>query len=271
MRRAFVVLSSSMTLVACSLLTDLGGLSSGATDAGDAGGDVATPVDAAVSADADGAAEAGGRFCATLSPAPVLCEDFDGDDPVSSWTVDTKGAQSVVRVSTANVRSSPRALESIVAAELPNYRAGAWRRSIAGVVNHARLSYSLFVAEPPVGSYELALLRFTALDTNRSEFYLSLRESGAIFGEQSTSPSLGRELALSLAVPIRRWTRVVIDLVLTAPTSMVVTIDGVEALRQPSMSAAPGVASVAAGITYANAPTSSGHVFFDDLVFEVLP
>ena len=112
MRRvALVTLFGALAaLGACSLTTDLSGLSNGAPDAVEGGGtdaasDVATVQGPDGGRDASDAAVLG--FCAS-HPGHAVCEDFDDGGLPSGWTADvTMGS---VDVSTKRAASLPGAL-----------------------------------------------------------------------------------------------------------------------------------------------------------------
>lgn len=85
-------------LVCCA---SFGSSSGDATPGADAGGDTATQ-DAA-----DGAALA---YCASLSPAPTFCADFDDGGLVSGWEKHAEGPGGFSAFDTTTFRSPPRSL-----------------------------------------------------------------------------------------------------------------------------------------------------------------
>src|SRR5688572_4462620 len=86
------------------LETDSGSSPDGALD-GDSGTIVVTDLDAGADSDA---APLG--FCASLSPAPSLCTDFDDNVFPGPWTPSITGPGTASLV-TSTFRSSPRALQ----------------------------------------------------------------------------------------------------------------------------------------------------------------
>jgi hypothetical protein len=253
---------------ACSLVTSLDGLSGGETSSPDAAprADAMGDVLDASAADGEAAADAAGPFCSSLTTAPAFCADFDGFDPAAGWTATPpKGA--TIEPSTLVFRSAPRAARSSLGAPGQN-RFAFLERSFASS-EHVRLSYSIYIDErPTVSEYEVNFLSFGG-NGAEYDFYLAVDSSGARYVEQIITDGGGPnvEIPLAQSIPTRTWTRVVLDVTLVGARVVVVTVDGVEAARQPvayAQAAAPVTAR--AGITYANASTDRGTIFVDDFV-----
>ena len=260
---------------ACSLVTSLDGLSGAATDAPDAAlpseASVVGPDTSTADVDAGSGFDAAAPFCSSLTNNPAFCADFDGIDPVAGWSTKlTMGTGSVVEPSTAASNSAPRALRSSVGVGGDRY--AFLERSLASA-DHVRLSYSLYVdLRSTTDDYAVNLLSFEGVKTSY-DFYLTIEGVGASYGQQIDTPDGGASNttgSLTQPIPTKKWTRVVLDVTLTGAREMVITIDGVEAARQPVVYAQPGPVKARAGITYAGPATSPGVVFIDDFLVELL-
>ena len=77
-----VAIALGIAATRCSLTTSLDGLAGTALPL-DAGADAADAR--APDADAADAGKDGGRFCASLTPSPTFCDDFDDEGPFALW------------------------------------------------------------------------------------------------------------------------------------------------------------------------------------------
>lgn len=268
--RGLIVAGLACVLGAC---TPYDATPDGGAPIADAGGlESAAPLaDSAIPPDAG--TDGGVSFCAAplMNAATIFCEDFE-DNPQSRWTPETVGANSMVRLA-ARPGGTGMALESIVAAQLPQNRSASWTRALAAppVLSHLRYSYALYVvARPNVGSYEVAIM---GLETGSEscQFYLVVKDTGAAVGEQRC-PTGSRQLPLGLVIPTNQWVRLSFEVNLSPTAKTIeVLLDGQKALTSDLLYVAPGKPIPTAGITYANEATISGHVLMDDILLESLP
>jgi hypothetical protein len=268
-----------LVLGACSLTTSLDGLTGGASsdagNAGDAGAADAPALDASTrDSSADGASE-GGRYCATVSPTPGFCDDFDDEGPFSRWTTSVIGAGGSVVRDRAAARSNPNSLLTTSAAStvsIPAYL----RRTSPSSVHRVRVAYDMRVeARDPQTAYaEVGYIRFGA-GTRIHAFYIRLFASTSEFSSEAYLSDGGIPVKnVGLGNPLSSWTRVAVDYDLRAAPHVSVTLDGVlagDTPLDPSLFT-PAVADVDIGVGYSGHPSSAGwQLRYDDVTVDFEP
>jgi hypothetical protein len=273
----------AMGTVACSLLTDLDELD-GEPVPPDGGGSETnnnnTIVDGQAEATAQGDdAEAGApkRFCATLAatPAPpLLCEDFE-DPTISGWStphIFTTSAKVGVQVEDGG--GGNRVLFSEPAGAQDSVRYAFLERGYLQPTSHSRLSYRMFVEQPPGnGAFEVNLIRYRAVNGTNGDFYVLVDNGGISLFEQafqSDGGGGGRLMVQRIPVSMREWHRFSIE-VDFATAKLKFTLDGTAVTVDQMLVKFVGPPSISVGITYVGKGSANGRALFDDLVFEVLP
>lgn len=261
-----------MGLAACNALSgvdDLGGPSPAdggvVSDGQGVSPHDSSAVDGSI-ADSEGGAN-DGTFCQQHASAR-FCEDFEGDNPQSSWAKDVTGAGSSLAITDGAGANGSRGLDAVVTTSGASVvRAAALLKDIGASPDRVRFSYSLWVEErPSVAQYELCILSFVGANTTQT--YLTLRSAGGdALGEQGVD---SHELPINVTIAPRTWVRVAITVDFTGG-ALKIDVDAIERLAIPLLYLQRGAIRVAAGITYANAAGASGHVIVDDVLVEALP
>lgn len=101
------------------------------------GGVTTTPFGSEADAGSDGGAP---PFCASLAPAPLFCEDFDGSTDLAAWT-DTGVTNGTLAVEAGDSTSPPNALRASIQPGMASAHALV-ALSAAGL-SHARLALAL--------------------------------------------------------------------------------------------------------------------------------
>lgn len=258
-----------MVATACALFPTLDGLGGGA-DASEAAAGDASPEAAG-----DGGSD-GGRWCDSLSPAPMFCDDFDDQGPFTRWTdqnVQNSGALS--RDPTA-FRSAPNALLSVAAASTTSSPACVFLQTNATKSQvHVAYDMQIDARDTSVGYAEINYIRFATPALN---FSVYLR----VYDDPNSTTTLTSEAYLAdggvpahdvgLAGSPRfdTWSRVTVDLDLTSHT-LSATVDGKVAATQtlePDLYA-PGPVTVNVGIGYTGHPsTADWDIRYDNVTID---
>jgi hypothetical protein len=264
------VVLGALALSAC-LFPSLGALS--ANDASvEAGGD------ADAGADAGGEASPG-SYCASLTPQPLFCADFDEGSATAGWD-STDLNLATVSLSTTQFSSAPAALR----ASAPNVTTTDWvlgavKKTFASPIGNAVLAFDLdidtmdtsvhytkFVAlsfdgnDPPYILYA----QITDSTSLGAAYQVPTADGGATYGDygSTTLPPLGT------------WAHVEIDLFKSATDdtteSAVIFLDGKVAVPTFTLGspAAFGNLTVEIGIAGLNAPTKPWTFLVDNVTFD---
>jgi len=251
-------------------------------DAADAPGEGARP-DAAATGDAASGADAfdaGASFCASLSPAPTFCDDFDEDASLASdWTyfsINPADAGSVV-VDTAAYVSPPASLAAQV---------GPGTSNTAGLVAQVTKQF----LTPATASAHLEYrLRIDSIDSVENELFsqLGFKGGGATpylldvylgpgaFLEEEIPGDAGvtfKEYPLAQQPLVGVWSLVALDVDFVGAT-VKLTVDKTVAFQGPldqGYTSGPPVLSIGVGY-YAGSPrtVSGGAAHFDNVVLDV--
>jgi hypothetical protein len=232
----------ALLLGGCSLAA-LDGYSDGAPNTPDGGESQAdamassdAPTDSATSV--DGGGEAATPFCASRSPQPALCLDFDSDPAFGTWVLGSdKGGK--VEPSSAAFVSPPRS---------------AFLSRATGLASAARMGLRYTLAGSRPDEIVLATdVRIDQIDTNQemdffsvvfpsvvggeaAELQLSVADGAFQFEAWSYPPDGGDTHNFSSferAVPTAKWIHLELNLRLTAPGNATLTVDGVAAPQIP--------------------------------------
>jgi hypothetical protein len=261
------------SVVACSLLTPLDGLS------GDAGSDgVAPPGDSGFDA-AETTPTDGGASCGTLDGSVAFCDDFDDIDAnvYPKWTkVVANGGGTVARV--ASDASAPFGVQFTV----PTTDGGATQADIQRVLGSgpktlARYTYHLRVVQyPTTGSFNISPVALSGSGMGVLDA-IALRSGGQPnFVEQIPTDGGGSTTiphALTSTPAPGAWVRVRIDWVIAGTITAQVFFDDVPVTTPITLdpsSAFNSSPSVTAGITFEALTANGASVEIDDVVFEML-
>ncbi len=89
----------------------------------------------------DGATDS---FCATLSPAPTFCEDFDDGLFPQRWPKKTKTGDATIELTQSEAHSAPYSLHETVAPTGVSTRTAYVERSFSGSFTSLKLSYRVY-------------------------------------------------------------------------------------------------------------------------------
>ncbi len=265
----------------CSVLTSLDGLSSGGAD--DAGADASTPVEAGEQ-DAEGVAEvdAGAtdagpdvpppkRFCETVDPGVVMCEDFDDGQSGARWTPRVKPPG----VSVGVVPGAGSLLQLVAELGEPSTgnRWASFLRQLPGTVGHLRWSYDVMLMSRPMsGASEVNNVRLVA-PTGTFDIYLEITPTLTRLQEQrylTAAPGEGGDI-VDVDLEIGKWTRLGIEATVDGPDKRVKVLqDGKLIADKALVYPLAGAPELQAGFSWGTGGAKA-EVKTDNLVFEVLP
>ena len=243
-------------LGACALFPSLGGLS----DENDA-----AQLDVADAAKTDGPIEGGdaGRWCDSLSPAPMFCDDFDDQGPLTRWTDSFVRAGATIGRDGTDFQSSPNALLAL--SPPANSPSGAYvYLDTASTKSKVHIAYDMRIdaRDTSVGYAEINYVIIAA--PIPIDFYMRVFDDPSSITTMTSEANvdggvLAHDVPLAGAPRFDAWTRVTVDIDLATAHAMTVTIDGQTAGTQSLESNlyAPGPMTVRVGIGYTGSPTTS--------------
>jgi hypothetical protein len=285
-------IASLALLAACSLTTSLDGLRGDAVDTvtpSDGGGetgasDGAGPLpDGGVGSDAGIDADAGptGPYCDSLVPKPTFCDDFERTNAnvVGSWDTRALNGGGVVTIDPSTRTATGRELN----ASIPVFAAGsvseaALDRTFVSSAQRIKLSYALRIeAAPGQGRQQVMLVSVSPPASNNDFFeaYLFVMDTGVILVEQTFPAGVGAggnfvQNTLTTPIAFGKWQRIEMTLTLTAPASILLTVDGAVAFNGAADPAfKPGQVSLAGGIHYTDTPSGPLALHIDDLFLDL--
>jgi len=274
---ASVVVALGAGATQCALMPSLDGLSGGENAPDSSPGD-ATPVDAGSDGGGDGGGSDGGRWCASLSPAPMFCDDFDDQGPLSRWTgEDTRAGATVGRDGTALV-SAPNSLLARSPAAVTPSSAYVFLDTTA-TKSKVRVAYDMRI-DARDQNIAYAEINYIAIDSPVLHFRVYMRIGGKPTDNTTITSEVyladggipSHDVVLSGAPRFDTWTRVGVTVdVASTPHTLSVTLDGKLAATQtlePNLYA-PGPVSVRPGIGYTGYPTTSDwRVRYDNVTID---
>ncbi len=256
LRASFVL--ATLGALECGLFPSLDGLSSGEPDA--------SPTSDAATADAPGADAAdGGRWCDSLSPKPMFCDDFDDQGPLTRWTDQFVREDASVGRDPSAFTSSPNALLALSpAAQNPSSAVVYLETADTKSKVHVAYDMRIDARDPSVGYAEINYIRFD-LSTVPFAIYLRVYDGTSSTSTLTSEAYLAdggipaHDVPLSGSPRFDAWTRVAVDLDLAStPHTLSITVDGQPAGSQtlePDLYS-PGPVRVNLGIGYTGYPTT---------------
>ena len=252
---------------------DVDGGFDGAVDAGGDGGVDAQPgVDSGAPPDA---AEAGGPFCASLSPAPIFCADFDEGQPASfGWTSSALQAGGTVALDPQIARSPPNSMDSVC----PSLDAGMDCYAILALHRVAPASeilagFDLWLDGLGNGTAQLANIELLdAQDNATYAFDLDVNANGAFVVEEAVGGGSFMQVATQGSLVPQQWAHVAIDFAIVADAgsgaTMTVDVGGVRVLDHHTIpSLAPGRPYFSLGV-YTQDRTSEWRMHADNVTYD---
>lgn len=270
-----LVLSASSALLSHALFACGGDDAPSAPGGTDAGVEAAAPIDAGTDAPADVGADtavdvdAGPKgYCASLTPAPTFCEDFDQGTmfPPKRWdsAIDNGADGQIV----ATGKSMPNAYRSTVP-QVNGYANSLLRTSVAATGTKLSVAFDYNSAVTIGGPFPNAKIIARVFLSNDHSFTIELPDgvSGPALVEHVTG-SLPTTTPFVPAPPEGTWTRIALDFD-TQTRKVNLTIGGKAALTNASFtSSASGAFGLNLGLS---ADTLAYVAEYDNVVIDVKP
>ncbi|MBS2013883.1 MAG: hypothetical protein JST00_13420 [Deltaproteobacteria bacterium] len=252
----------------------LPGEEAGTEDSGPDVVDTDAGTDGASDAKPDRANDASAGYCATLSPKPKFCDDFDDGDVANDWLFKNVLGGSVLDLDVSSATSAPYSM-GIVTPPLTNMQQGPahLRQTLFGNAKHQKLSFSTyFVTSPTITKGTLAI---ATLDVSTDHFFtLYLRDSPtdgvstpAAVLEEIQGATTNRFPLASLP-PMGAWARITLDVDLVAGKASVL-IGSTKAVDDVTIGTTGGTeATFRLGAVYLFGPADPVEARFDDVVVD---
>lgn len=277
----------ALVAVACNAVTGVGDLGvedptqkRGPNDGGADG--ASTTVDGSPTSDGGPLGDASGEgdadadatplgFCASLSPAPELCTDFDDAVFPGPWTPTVNGAATATLV-TSTFHSSPRAVQ-LASPGTTNGNAFLSRTFATVAQSEVVLGFSIRAGQQRPGENELVVIFLGSAGGNPYQLQLELLDNGALVFEEEAPIADGgvaeKNDALGVKLTVGQWTRVTITLAMGVSSSNVTfVVEGSAPVTKPALAhgykAAPRIV-----IGHDTATTSAYAMTYDDIFVRV--
>ena len=247
------------------------------------------PVDAGTSSDAgikdatssDSHDSAPSPFCASLTPAPLFCDDFDEGALAAPWDqlATTSGSEVL---STSSYVSAPYAMlvtvnpnASVTAIDVAGYKSFTAKQGVAGTAT-ATFDIRIDTADESSASdailgaiqlwngsayWDLELEVFYASSTG--DFTVSMSEDGTSYVQHAVTPHL----------PMHAWTRVTLGITLPAgsggSTTATMAFNGTNVASDTvHVSTSDPIPEILIGTTYATPSSGGWSVAYDNVTFD---
>ncbi len=270
------VLFAMLTCAACG--SSSGGGAAPGDDAGvdapppPAGDDGGPPSEGGGADAADANVDAGSRFCASLSPAPRFCDDFDDVDPMTKkWDQQTYlPGISALSIDETQFTSAPASLlVTTMARPAGEGSVGSLRKTVNGTPLRAKLVFSMRASATTwtQGAYSVA-----NIDASNDHFYtLYFRDDDFANGQKAslkeTVGSTDTYHPLSKVPPPNVWTRITVEL--DAEAGKATVLYGAETVLDATIASfTMSDPTFRVGSPYMIGPTDAWNVNDDDVVFD---
>ncbi len=258
--------------VACSILTSTDDLTGGS----DASVDQAVTDAPSSEASPEGAVDAlPPAFCSTLSPAPALCEDFDGTSSFDAqFSQDLVGSPNTIGADNTLSKSPPRSFFAHINAGSNPGRAYAYMfKTFAAPV--ARVSFAFDIMLVDVVSGESSVVAGIVVnDGMPTRHALALILSGVDAQTEESFVAGGvtqyKDKVLSRFPVVKTWSRVEVDMALSPPT-LTVKVDGTTTLDGVALDPSwptSGSVQINLGVTYVTSTAGPWLVRYDNVVVD---
>lgn len=205
-----------------------------------------------------------GRWCDSVSPKPMFCDDFDDQGPLSRWDGQYTRAGGFVGRDDASARSAPSSL-LVVTPPATGPGSAIVYRATTTPKSKVRVAYDVKIdaRDSKSGYAESDYIRFDG--PLRFSVYLRLnldpKVTNVITSEAYPDGGVqAHDVSLGVGSRFDAWTRVVVTVDLASnPRTLTATLDGVPVASQvlePSLYG-PGPVAVQPGLGYTGAPTES--------------
>ncbi|NUP05395.1 MAG: hypothetical protein HOW73_04970 [Polyangiaceae bacterium] len=233
---------------------------------GSGGGDQGGSATGGSTTGGGGASGGSGPYCASLSPTPTLCNDFDDVGPLVDWSTAIDPPGGSVDVDESVSRSAPASLRAQIPAGGDQFFSATITHAAGVTASEIVLGMDLRIEQGNDEPTLVGAVRF-AWDPECG-VGIEIIDGGAraVHWEDTTStPFSFGELG-----PPDTWSRVELRYVATAPSTISLSIDGIpvyENVAAPSCE--PAQPDLAVGINY-TPPNTGWIVNIDNLFFDAL-
>jgi hypothetical protein len=264
-----------MRFVAASCVTAVVAVACSSSYSAEIPADVPDATEDARAPDATADVDAGPRaFCASRSPAPTFCSDFDGDPLPAGWTEIFDYGQGSVLVDALAATSPPRSLASRFVAG-PNEGAAALRKELAGVTSVFELEFDFRIDSDDGTRAILAQVDLRdAVSGRRDEVFLRYRRSTGMDLQENAQRANGTTAYAStslLPVPPPGFAHVKMTIASTGTaSSMTLAVEGATVASTTTLAHQYTSAStLALGIVYLGSATAEWQARFDNVTVNV--
>jgi hypothetical protein len=263
--RIAATLALAAWATACGLTADFSGLQGGVRDGAveDAGAAEAPP-------EGEASDDGSSGFCASLSPKPRLCADFDEGLPVGAgWTTVDVSQGQTVSVDPSVSYSPTASLLSAVSPMGTGYESGRLEESLPVLASHVHAEFKVLL---PGGGGPFELFSLQQITPDGSYYGLYYKEEGGklvAYVSALGSDGMMHGKVYPLGAPPVTWLHVEIDMDISDTGTLVVKHDGaavVNAVNLPTST--PTRAQLASEIGFFSPNPATAQVHFDDVVID---
>lgn len=256
---------------ACGLTADYSGLQGGTRDAGP-GDDTGVGLDAPTDVAADGGVETAvpdAGFCASLSPQPHFCADFDEGQPVGAgWSSTDVWQGSTILVDGTYYSPPGSFLSQIFAASSPG--SARLQEDLPTNASHVHVEFELLVPQIATANLEVCTLHQPVADGTTYGLFYKYENGELLVYVRTLGPDGGlADFVGKIGPPPSGWLHVEIDTDVSSSATIVVKHDGAIVLSAPNVNTSTDTrASMFVELGwYAFDPTSA-LAHFDDVVID---
>jgi hypothetical protein len=225
--------------------------------------------------------DGGAGFCASLSPAPAFCDDFDHGTFGAQWETPLLSGGGILGSSNQLAYSPPTSLHALTGSSDAGC-SQALPAALSGTASVIDYSFALYIAQSPMEG-GVAELGGVGVDIGGDAYYVDIflaPDKANMEHDNDAGPVSSMRAPLSQPIPRGVWVPLRWHLVLTAdgggPSALL------EMGEQPSTQIlfaqvlppygyAPGTPRFSAGIGYATPEKAGTEVYVDNVVVRVTP
>jgi hypothetical protein len=266
-------------LVACGITADFSGLQTGGHVSVGPDADATPETDATVDAPArpeagdagapDSGPDSGKGFCASLTTAVKLCDDFDEGQPLDAgWgATDTYGGSAISLNATAF--SAPSAFFSAVNPSGAPSSARLLQAVPTFTTPHVHVEFEMLLT-PSDGTFELAAVhQVTADGTTYGFYYREVKNALQVQLRALTSDGTLVDQSWPIGAPSTGWVRVDMDIDVSASGTLTVQHDGKVVLNETNQSTStPTRTAMFVELGFYTFDPASGQALFDNAIVD---
>jgi hypothetical protein len=267
---AVVALAGGLA-AACGLTADYAGLQGGTRDGG--GGEVEAALPDGGAPDVGGGdvgpAPPDAGFCASLSPQPSFCDDFDeGQSIDTGWSATDVWQGSFISVDGTYYSQPNSFLSQIFAASSPG--SARLREDLPTTASHVHMEFELLIPQLATGSFEICTLHEPVADgTTYGVFYKYQNGDLLLYVRTLTDDGGQAEFTGKLGQPPTGWLHVEIDTDVSPSATVVVKHGGAIVLNAPNLNTSTDTrASLFVELGYYSFNPADALAHFDNVVID---